>query len=397
MQPFRLQEAVVDRLQSLLSQAQPIVQQLSSMQAQCLSLRDDVASAQKITLQNAAVHGCDGESTVTVAAGRREFLLQLSAAVAALQDSQLICEEFKSATAASSADNFISLAVRAVRINSAALSHLNALSSGPYSDSAVACIARGHHRTQQHTVCARVEESIGFCIKVCAGSDVFLSSDCRLLLDLQNTLQEHAPDYAEILIREIADVLAAVVTDGVFNASHCISHECSSGGISVRCVVQEKDASAPAAHRSLSSFIGSLDSIAAAVRLSFPCAHAEQELCFSNRIVVAVTQRAVRSLCSFAAHRAADISQAQEWSDALQQLPPHIASCSPASATFWGLWASRISVDVVSSTQQLLQIGAAGCLPHQCSALQCETNAVFLYCSPPHVVAQVFFSAACRR
>jgi hypothetical protein len=364
-----VQAAVVDKLQLLLSQAQPLTQQLSSIADLCDSLADDVAAARESPLLVLTAPGPDGDACLI--GRRKEFLDQLSRALAALQESQDACRDIESSGTAG-ASRIISQTIAAVRAIARASACLDLMSSGPYSGSGVACNARAHHRSLSNSVFALVKQAPRSCIKTSGSSGILLGKDCLLLQQLQHAVLECAPSHAHALVQAIADDLAAIVTEDVFNASVCIEQVSTPAGVALR-AVPHRPSAAPAMQHDLSAFADSLHCIARAVRSSLSSSASDAEPSLAASIVSAVVQRAGYNLCTFAANRAGNFSQAQIWSGALQQLPPHAAANGAPAASYWQLWADRRSVDAVAATQQQLsELNAeAGCRQQLCNAVQC--------------------------
>jgi hypothetical protein len=365
MESFGLRDTVVDPLQSLLLQASPLAQQLSSITSICSSLHDEVTSA----------HQCVNESgpefDACTLAQRRSFLEQLLGALTALQESQELCRDIESSCSTAKGSYYIvNRIILAVRANASALVHLETISSGPFSGSSVVCSARAHHRLQVNMLLEHVRLAPGTCIKVCEGPSILMDNDCCQLQKLQDALLECASSHVHVLADAVADTMAQLFTDDVFKESMCIKQENTSSGILLRASLASS--SLPAIR--LSSFSDSLSCIASAVCSLMPSSAADAELSLSTKAVANIAQRACHKLCIFAADCAGDISQAQAWSAALQQLPPHAAVNSAPDAAFWELWSDRRSVDAVSATQQqLLQINTDGSVRQCRNVTECVT------------------------
>ncbi len=367
--PLGLHNAVISTLQSLLSQAYPLAQQLSNITATCNSIADDVAAAQQCVI--ASVPEVDA-STI---AQRKKFLDQLSGALSALLESQKICQHFESSRSSSAASHIITQIILAARANARALAHLDLISSGPYADCGAVCSARAHHRLQVNAASAYVKMALSSCvIKESAGSGILLSNDCCLLNGLQVALLECAPSHVLVLVDAIADAIAKLFSDEVFQASMCITQQSASNGILLRASSLKASIppnSTPAVPCRLSSFADSLSCVASAVCASMPCSAATPQPSLSESAVTAIVQRACHKLCLFAANCAGDFAQAQTWSKALQQLPPHAEVKSSPAAAFWDIWADKRSVDAVNATQQLLlQINSGGSLRERRNAAE---------------------------
>jgi hypothetical protein len=138
-----------------------------------------------------------------------------------------------------------------------------------------------------------------------------------------------------------------------------------------------------------SSFIGiyhgvaaaadSLGRVVAAVHFSIAGSGAVSECSLSKGVASALVHRVEHKLCTFAANCASDFSQAQKWSETLQQQQPHAVLSGEAGATFWERWADKRSVDVVNATQQqLLQMNTGSC-QKQCRNAQECVNIIVLF------------------
>jgi hypothetical protein len=299
------------------------------------------------------------EVDASTIAQRKKFLDQLLGALSALLESQEICQNLESSSSSSAAAcNIIAQIILAARANSRALAHLDLISSGPYASCGAVCSARAHHRLQVNAVSAYVEMALGSCIiNESAGSGILLSNDCRLLSGLHVSLLECAPSHDLVLVDAVADCIAELFSDEVFQASMCITQQSASTGILLQ--VSSLKASTPPTSTPvipcrLSSFADSLSCVASAVSASMPCSAANVQPSLSESAVSAIVQRACHKLCVFAANCADDFAQAQTWSVALQQLPPLAAVKSSLAAAFWEIWAGKRSVDAVNATQQLL-------------------------------------------
>ena len=360
MASFEMQHAVVDKLQSLLSHASPLAQQLANLTAACGSLADLVAAAR----QSETESGSGGVASVI--SRRKEFLDHLSGVLAALEESQQICRDIEASGATAKAD-VIGHIILALRAHNRALTGLDLISAGPFSDSGVVCSARAHCRAQLDAISALVKRAPGTCIKHTPGSQIMLGSECHLLQGLHAAVLECAPSLCQVAGDAAADALSALFTDQVFHQSACIVQENSSAGL-LLCVAPLQAASAPAIQSRLSAFADSLGSVAAALHASMPGPGDGAQPCLSSIVAAALVQRAGYKLCQYAADNAGDFSQAQKWSEALQELPPHAVAGTPPAATFWELWTDKRGVDAVNATQhQLLQMDASVC----CNAAEC--------------------------
>jgi hypothetical protein len=369
MASFELQHAVVDKLQSLLSQASPLTQQLSNMTAVCDSLTDLVAAAR----QTEAAPGAEGDLSVILR--RKEFLDHLSEVLAALDQSQQLCREIEANSITAKAVDVIGHIILALRANNRALAALNLISSGPYSACGVACSARAHYRVQLDSVSALVKRAPSTCIKPSPGPQIVLGCECHLLQELHAALLECSPCLCQVAADAVADTLAVLFTDQVLHQSARIEQQTSSAGLLLH--VSSLPASfAPAIESGLSAFADSLGCVAAALNASMPCPGADAQLSLSNTVVGAVVQRAVYKLCQYAANSAGDFFQARKWSEALQELPTHAVAGTPPAVTFWQLWTDQRSVDAVNAAQhQMLLMNASVC----CSTAECE-NLVLKSC-----------------
>jgi hypothetical protein len=396
VQSAGVRAAVVGKLQLLLSQAQPLTQHLSSITAMCDSLADDVAAVRESALRDSSAPGPDGDACVIVQ--RKEFLDQLSRASAALQESEDACRDVESCSGTAGASHIISQTIAAVRAIARASVCLDLMSSGPYSDSGVACSARAHHRSLSKAALALVKLAPRSCIKISSASEIVLSSDCQQLQGLQHAVLECAPSHAHALADAIADDMAGLVAEDVFRACACIKQVKSSTPAVVLRAVSHKPSDARDIHQDLSAFADSLDCIARAVRAALPCAVPNTQPSLADSVVSAVAQRAGYNLCLFAANHAGDFSQAQKWSESLLQLPPHATAHGAPAASYWELWAERRSVDAVSAAQQQLsELNAGGSSRKQlCNAVQCvRALIVTLLCVS--LVAQAPVTARCTQ
>jgi hypothetical protein len=353
MASFEMQHAVVDRLQSLLSRASPLAQQLANLTAACRSLADLVVAAR----QSETASGSEGVASAI--SRRKEFLDHLSGVLAALEESQQICRDIEASTTAKA--DVIGHIILALRAHNRALTGLDLISIGPFSDCGVACSARAHCRAQLDAVSALVQRAAGTCITHAPGSQIMLGSECHRLQGLHAAVLECAPSLCQVVGDAAADALAALFTDQVFHQSACIVQESSSAGLLLR-VAPLQPAPSPAIQSRLSAFADSLGCVAAALRASMPGPGDGTQPCLSSIVAAALVQRAGYKLCQYAADSAGDFSQAQKWSEALQELPPHAVVGTPPAATFWELWTDKRSVDAVNATQhQLLHMNASVC------------------------------------
>ncbi len=372
MDTIDLQDAVVGKLQALLSQASNLLQNFSSITAECDSLRDDVAAAHQSFLRDFNTLSPGGDECLIVR--RKEFLHQLSKVLAALQESQDLCSQIESELSAANASHTVGLIVLAVRANARALSCLEDLSHGPYSSSGIVCSARMQHRELLNNVCAHVKRASSVFITKSESSDILLGNNCSLLQGLQDCLVEYAPEHVHVLVDAVTDELAALFTDEVFSASTCIKQEATSAGFFLNSL-SVISPNTTGIKGSLDTFADSLGCVEFALRSSFPCSSARTECSLSKAIASTLVHRVGHKLCIFAANCAGDFLQAKKWSEVLQQLPPHAAASSEPAATFWELWADKRSADAVNATQQQLLNMNTGFHLRQCrNAKECVCN-----------------------
>ncbi len=385
MEEFRLQNAVIGKLQMLLSQASDISLNFSNIIASWDSLREDVTAAHQICPRDGPSLIPEGD--VYVINRRNEFLNQLSKALAALQECEDMCSEIDSELNANKASHTVSRIIIALRANARAQTYLEALSHGPYSSCGIACSARAHYRVLLNNVCSHVKHAPSLCIKKSESPDILLENDFSVLQGLQDSLLEYAPEYAHVLVDAVADDLAALFTDEVFSSSVRITQEATSAGFFLRSSSFKPSADSGNRH-GLCAFADSLSCVASALRSSMPCSNASAEHSLSNAITSALLRLVGQKLCTFAANSADDFSQAQKWSEALRQLPPRAVGCSEPTATFWELWVDRRSVDAVNAAQQqLLQMNT-------CSHLRLCRNAK--ECVSIVFQSSVTFNSLCR-
>ena len=369
MEKLGLQDAVVGKLQSLLSQASALSHNFSSIIANCDSLREDVVAAHQSLQRDTTTVGPECDERVI--ARRKEFLQELSQALAALQESQELCSEIESKPGATKASHIVSRIILAVRANARALTCLEALSSRPYSDSGIACNARAQYRALMNIMCALIKRAPSYCISKSESPDILLGNDCFLLQGLHDSLLENAPEHVHVLVDAVTDDLSALFTDEVFRASIFITQEATSAGIFLRST-SLISSTATGINRGLDAFADSLGCVAVALRSAMPCSSNCSQHSLSNSIASALLHRAGQKLCSFAANSAGDFFLAQKWSEALQQLPPHAVASSEPAATFWDLWADQRSLNAVNATQQqLLQMNTPSYIRQCRNAKEC--------------------------